>query len=65
MADEMKQSADTTLACFHGYADCVEGAMEKDGIIGSGVYESGKVRIPLGWSGPIRWAKRIKGNLVV
>ena len=47
MADEMKQSADTTLACFHGYADCVEGAMEKDGIIGSGVYESGKVRIPL------------------
>ena len=43
MADEVKQSADTTLACFHGYADCVEGAMEKGGIIGSGVYEPGKV----------------------
>ena len=39
----MKQSADTTLACFHGYADCVEGAVEKGGIIGS-VYEQGKVK---------------------
>lgn len=38
----MKQSADTTLACFHGYADCVKGAVEKGGIIGSGVYEPGK-----------------------
>lgn len=44
MVDEMKQSADTTLACFHGYADCVEGAVEKGGIIGSGVYEPGKVK---------------------
>lgn len=44
MADEVKQSADTTLACFHGYADCVEGAVEKGGIIGSGVYEPGKVK---------------------
>ena len=44
MVDEVKQSADTTLACFHGYADCVEGAMEKGGIIGSGVYEPGKVK---------------------
>lgn len=43
-ADEVKQSADTTLACFCGYADCVEGAMEKGGIIGSGVYEPGKVK---------------------
>ena len=40
----MKQSADTTLACFHGYSDCVEGAVEKGGIIGSGVYEPGKVK---------------------
>lgn len=43
-ADEVKQSADTTLAYFHGYADCVEGAVEKGGIIGSGVYEPGKVK---------------------
>ena len=43
-ADEVKQPADTTLACFHGYADCVEGAVEKGGIIGSDVYEPGKVK---------------------
>ena len=44
MADEAKTSADTTLACFHGYADCVEGAVEKGVIIGSGVYEPGNVK---------------------
>lgn len=46
MADEVHSSADTTLACFRGYADCVEGAVEKGVIIGSGVYEPGKVKIP-------------------
>lgn len=44
MADEERQSADTTLACFRGYADCVEGAVEKGVIIASGVYEPGKVK---------------------
>lgn len=44
MADETVSSADTTLACFRGYADCVEGAVEKGVIIGSGVYESGTIR---------------------
>ena len=44
MADEEHASADTTLACFQGYADCVEGAVEKGVIIGSGVYEPGKVK---------------------
>ena len=44
MADEVPSSADTTLACFRGYADCVEGAVEKGVIIGSGVYEAGKVK---------------------
>ncbi|WP_418375056.1 flavodoxin family protein [Agathobaculum sp.] len=44
MADEAKTSADTTLACFRGYADCVEGAVEKGVIIGSGVYEPGNVK---------------------
>ena len=44
MADEAKQSADTTLACFRGYADCVEGAVEKGVIIGSGSYEPGTVK---------------------
>lgn len=43
MADEPVSSADTTIACFRGYADCVEGAVEKGIIIGNGVYEPGKV----------------------
>ncbi len=44
VTDEEHQSADTTRACFQGYADCVEGAVEKGVIIGSGVYEPGKVK---------------------
>lgn len=44
MADEAPASADTTLACFRGYADCVEGAVERGAIIGSSVYEPGKVK---------------------
>lgn len=44
MADESAASADTTLACFRGYADCVEGAREMGVVIGSGVYEPGKVK---------------------
>lgn len=44
MADEELESADTTLACFRGYADCVQGAKEMGVIIGSGVYEKGTVK---------------------
>lgn len=44
MADEFLDSADTTLACLRGYADCVEGAVEKGVLIGNGVYEPGKVK---------------------
>ena len=43
-ADEGKASADAALACFRGYADCVEGAMEKGTLVASGVYEPGAVR---------------------
>ncbi len=42
-ADEEKQSIETTLACFRGYADCVEGAKEMGVIYGTGVYEKGKI----------------------
>lgn len=42
-ADEETQSMETTLACFRGYADCVEGAKEKDVIYATGVYEKGAV----------------------
>ena len=44
MADTSVSSADTTLACFRGYADCVDGAVEKGVIIGSGAYEMGEVK---------------------
>lgn len=43
MADEELASANTTLACMRGYADCVEGAIEGGVIIGNGVYEKGKI----------------------
>lgn len=42
-ADEERTSAETTLACFRGYADCVEGAVEKGVIYGTGVYEKGEI----------------------
>ena len=42
--DKEKASADTTLACFRGYADCVEGAVEKGVLVACGVYEPGAVR---------------------
>lgn len=44
MADDELESADTTLACFRGYADCVEGAKEKGVIIGNGVYQIGEIK---------------------
>ncbi len=43
-ADTEKESIETTLACFRGYADCVEGAKEMGVIYGTGVYEKGKVK---------------------
>lgn len=42
-ADGEKEAAETTLACFRGYADCVEGAKEMGVIYGMGVYEKGEV----------------------
>lgn len=42
-ADEQKASAETTLDCFRGYADCVNGSKECGTIYGTGVYEKGKI----------------------
>lgn len=42
-ADETKSSMETTLACFRGYAECVEGAIERGVIYGTGVYEKGEI----------------------
>ena len=43
-ADAENESAETTLACFRGYAECVEGAKEMGVVYGMGVYEKGKVK---------------------
>ena len=42
-ADGEKEAAETTLACFRGYADCVTGAVEKGVIYGTGVYLKGEI----------------------
>ncbi len=43
-ADGERNAMDTTLACFRGYADCVEGAVEKGIIYGTGVYHAGEIK---------------------
>lgn len=43
-ADNETSSMETTLACFRGYADCVEGAKEMGVIYGTGVYEKGEIK---------------------
>ncbi|MGN1418328.1 MAG: flavodoxin family protein [Acutalibacteraceae bacterium] len=43
-ADSEKESMETTLACFRGYADCVNGATEKGVLYATGVYEKGEVK---------------------
>lgn len=42
-ADDKKESAETTLNCMRGYADCVEGAKEMGIIYGMSVYEKGEI----------------------
>lgn len=42
-AEGEKAAAETTIACFRGYADCVEGAKEKGIIYGVGAYEKGEI----------------------
>lgn len=43
-ADGENEAAETTVACFRGYADCVEGAEEKGIVYGMGVYEKGEIK---------------------
>lgn len=42
-ADSENESAETTINCFRGYADCVEGAKEMGIIYGMGAYEKGEI----------------------
>lgn len=59
MADEETGSADTTLACFRGYAECVKGAREMGVVIGSGVYEPGKVKNTAAMAEAYEMGKRV------
>ena len=43
-ADEERESQERTIECFRGYADCVEGAVEKGIVYATGVYEKGKIK---------------------
>lgn len=43
-ADDECASAETTLACFRGYAACVEGAKEMGVVYGMGAYEKGEIK---------------------
>lgn len=42
-ADGEKEAAETTINCFRGYADCVDGAKEMGIIYGMGAYEKGEI----------------------
>ena len=42
-ADEDKEAQERTIECFRGYADCVEGAVEKGVIYATGVYQKGEI----------------------
>lgn len=58
-ADEARESMQTTLACFRGYADCVEGAKERGVIYGTGVYERGEIRNKPAFSEAYTMGKRV------
>lgn len=42
-ADRENAAAETTLACFRGYTDCVDGAREMGVVYGMGAYEKGDI----------------------
>ena len=42
-AEEDDDTLDTTLACFHGFAKCIEVYEEKGTLYGKGLYEKGAV----------------------
>lgn len=43
-ADSKKEAMGPTLACFRGYAACVNGAKEKGVVYGTDVYEKGTIK---------------------
>lgn len=43
-AEEDEDTLDTTLACFHGFAKCIDGYEEKGTLYGKGLYERGALK---------------------
>ena len=43
-AEEDEDTMDGTLACFHGFAKCVNGYEERGILYGKGVYEKGEIK---------------------
>ncbi|MBR2082764.1 MAG: flavodoxin family protein [Elusimicrobiaceae bacterium] len=43
-AEDAKHTMDTTLACFRGFADCLEGSKECGVLYGKGAYEKGAIK---------------------
>lgn len=43
-ADTENEAFETSLACFRGFAVCLQGSQEKGIIRGGGVYEAGAVK---------------------
>ena len=43
-ADDERESQERIIECFRGYADCVEGAVEKGVVYGIGVYRPGEIK---------------------
>ena len=43
-AEADRDTLDTTLACFHGFARCIDGYEEKGTLYGKGVYEIGEAQ---------------------
>lgn len=58
-ADGEKEAADTTIACFRGYAECVEGAKEMGIVYGMGTYEKGEVKDTQAMAEAYEMGKRI------
>lgn len=59
-ADAERESLERTLECFRGYAACVEGAMEKGVISGTGVYTPGEIKNSPAFSAAYEMGKSIK-----
>lgn len=59
-AENEKTAAETTVACFRGYADCVEGAKEMGIIYGIGAYEKGEIKKLPAFTEAYEMGKKIK-----